>query len=535
MASLRRHSAIILTTIALGGCTTFNPAQDRLAIESLLAERGAGELGWESNGAQDTALMSELDSDGMTLDLAIKTAMVRSPQLQEVYGQLGLARADVLDAIQIANPRIGVSSLALQDGPGSQFSAGIAQPLVDLLTLPAKSRLAHLDYERARYAVAGSIYGVSLDVEAAWYQFIAAQQIATMRGAVADALQASADLAQRFYDAGNITELQLNQEKAAATEARIDAVSAKAASRVARLALNNELGLTGKTAEWTSSASLALPVAIEDDPALLQQMADASSLELLAARKGAKVAERAATIVKRFRLLGATTIGYDRERETDRSIIKGPTLDLELPIFNQGGARVARAEAQLRLARARLARLELSSINGVALGSEKVRVLSEIVTDYRSALVPQREIVANQSQLEQNYALIGQFEVLQARTRQYDAYQGLIEALRDYWLARVELTRLVGTRLPSDAEPQQNMVSAEAYLTPPPEPAGPSGHHHGGGLPEPGAPPEPTPPVHDHGGQRTPAPSRPAEAPADQSSPQAGTPPPAEHHHGDDK
>ncbi|MGQ7385787.1 TolC family protein, partial [Streptococcus suis] len=141
---------------------------------------------------------------------------------QQIYGELGLARADVLDAVQVANPRISLSSLALAGGPGSQFVFGVAEPLVDLLTLPAKARLARLDYERARYEVAASILGVSLDVEAAWYRYVGAQQVAEMRAAVADGLQVSADLAQRFYDAGNITELQLNREKAAASQARIE-------------------------------------------------------------------------------------------------------------------------------------------------------------------------------------------------------------------------------------------------------------------------------------------------------------------------
>ncbi len=122
----------------------------------------------------------------MTVDLAVRAAMLKSPQLQQVYGQLGLARADVLEAIQVANPQIGVSSLALEGGPCSQLVTGVAVPLVDLLTLPARSKLAHSDYERARYEVAASILGVSLDVESAWYRHVAAHQVAMMRKAVGD-------------------------------------------------------------------------------------------------------------------------------------------------------------------------------------------------------------------------------------------------------------------------------------------------------------------------------------------------------------
>ena len=506
-------AAIVLAAAALAGCTTLDVSQDKPAIERLLAERGAANLGWQNNAAAESdAAMAGILAKPMTVDLAVRAAMLKSPQLQQVYGELGLERADVLEAIQVANPHISVSSLALAGGPGSQLSTGIALPLVDLLTLPARSRLAHTDYERARYEVAASILGVTLDVESAWYQYVAAHQVALMRKAVADALRISADLAQRFFDAGNITQLQLNREKAAATEAGIDAARASVAERLARLELNGLIGLSGPQTQWSSDAALPLPMAVEDDPAELQRIAGSTSLERLAARQGAAVAASAASITRRFRLLGATTIGYDRERETDRSVIRGPTLDLELPIFNQGGARVARAEARLQIARARLARIELSNANAVALGAERVRVLSEIVGDYRSALVPERETVAAQSQLEQNFALIGQFEVLQARTQQYDAYQGLIEAVRDYWLARTDLTRLIGSRLPSDATARVGQVSAAEYLTPPPAPTMDHSAHGG----------------HDHSKMVMPAASP---APVEPSKAPPKAPTPSEHQH----
>lgn len=486
--------------LALGGCASFNPGDDRPAVELLLTNRGAAELGWEANGAPESdERVRQWLGQPMTAESTVKVAMAKSPRLQQVYGELGLARADVLDAIQVSNPRVGLSSLALANGPGSQFIFGVAAPLVDLITLPAKARLAGIEYERARYEMAAAILGVSLDVEAAWYNYVSAQQVADMRGAVADTLQVSADLAQRFYDAGNITEIQLNREKAAASQARIEAARAKVTARLARLGLNSLMGLSGTDGEWTSAEVLPLPVANEDDPAELQRMAREGSLELLAARKGAAVAEGAARITRSFRLLGTTDIGFDRERETDRSRIRGGTLDIELPVFNQGGSRVARADARLRLARARLRQLELATGNAVVLGEERVRVLAQVVDIYRQALVPEREIVASRSQLEQNYALIGEFEVLLAKTQEYDAYQGLFEAVRDYWLARVELMRLVGGRLPSEAQAKQ-LTPATAEIVPRLDAAEPvtEHHHHGDAAPEP-VPEEPPAEHHHHG------------------------------------
>ena len=44
------------------------------------------------------------------------------------------------------------------------------------------------------------------------------------------------------------------------------------------------------------------------------------------------------------------------------------------------------------------------------------------------------------------------FEALQAKREQYDAYGEYIEAVRDYWLARVALRLALGGALPDDAQ-----------------------------------------------------------------------------------
>lgn len=462
-----RLALIVGLAASLTACATLDPAQDTARLNQLLTERGAPVLGWERDpGFDEAAAIQAWLGEPMTADRAARMAMLRSPRLQQQYGELGLARADILEAIEIANPRIGLSRLDVENGPGAQTSYGLALPLVDLLVLPSRVRLARLQFDQARFEIASAVLDVSLDVEAAWYSYVGAEQVAQMRAAVADALKTSADLSQRYFDAGNITELQLNRELAAATEARIDAARARVSARLARLDLNTLIGLRGAETEWSTDNVLPLPVAREDDPAKLRQMADINNLNLLAARQGVTIRSSAAGMTRAFRFLGDTSIGYEHEDEVDSSQISGPTLDLELPIFNQGQARVARADAEVRLARARLAQLELLSGNGIDLASERVRVLSDIVRIHREALIPQRETVVARSQEEQNFMLIGVFEVIQAKTQEHDAYQSYLESVRDYWLARVDLMRLVGARLPSEAQIETNTETVADILAP---------------------------------------------------------------------
>lgn len=568
----RPAALAVALSLALSGCASLASRPGDTDINALLAERRGPQVEWSAVGqppAEQQAIDQWLGAP-MTAEAAVRVAMLRSPRLQQEYARLGLARADVLEAVQVANPTLSLSRSYLDPGSGYNRLAGLTLPLADLLVLPARTRLAHAEYERAKLEIAGAVLNVAADVEAAWYTYVGAQQVADMRTAVAGGADAAAELAQRFFDAGNISELQLKQEQAAASEARIIAARARAEAGRARLTLNTLLGLSGEDAAWATSDRLPMPVGAEDDPQQLAELARTSSLELLAARQQADILMDALGITRKLRWLGGSEIGYERERDADGTRLRGPTLDLELPIFNQGQAKLARAEALLAEARARVAQAELGVDNAVRLGAEQVRELSQVVAIHREALIPQREKVVERSQQEQNFMLIGVFELIQAKVQEYNAYESYLEAVRDYWLARVELMRAVGQRLPSDAAIGDRTPSVQDILTPSAQEAMPgmdhSGHdmssmptapadamegmdHSGMDMPaKPGASAAPTPvPTDamegmDHSGMDMSAkPAAPAPAPSDAmegmdhsrmdmpATPPAATPPPVDH------
>lgn len=441
----------LAVTVLLAGCAATPPVQDIPQINKMLADRGSPTIRPDDAG-RDALLISGWLAEPMTAQRAVQVALLRSPRLQQEYARLGLARADVMEAVQIANPRLSLSTLALGGGSGSQFSIGIAMPLVDLLVLPTRAKLARSAFERVKLDMAATVLSVSLDVEQDWYEYVAAQQVAQMRQAVAAGLATNSELAKRFFDAGNISELQLKREEAAAVEARIAAARAQVAARTARLKLNLVIGLSGKEADWQTSDRLPLPVDREDDPSELVRLASNARLELLSAHRDVEILAEIAEISRSFRLIGGTEFGYEREREVDGSVIRGPSLQIELPIFNQGGARVARASAHLKQARARLSELQLETDQGIRFGSERVQVLGDIVRTHRDALIPARETIVARSQQQQNFMLIGVFELIQAKAQEYDAYQAYLESIRDYWVARLDLMRVVGSRLPSELQ-----------------------------------------------------------------------------------
>jgi hypothetical protein len=119
--------------------------------------------------------------------------------------------------------------------------------------------------------------------------------------------------------------------------------------------------------------------------------------------------------------------------------------------------------------------------------------------------------------------LIGVFELIQAKVAEYDAYQAYLEAVRDYWLARVELARVVGQRLPSDTGIDARTPSLEEILGPEEAPA--MDHSAHGGMDH---------SMHegmDHSGHDMPAKAEPADVP-EESDDDTSSDQHDHHHHG---
>jgi cobalt-zinc-cadmium efflux system outer membrane protein len=456
----------MLLGVALAGCARLPVDSGRSDVTTLV--RAHGQEGSAAGDLEATRLLlAELAGRPLTRTDAVRLTLINNPKVTAEYARLGFAAAEVYDAGRLSNPTLSASVLVPDvGGEANQVGFGLAQNFTNLLLLPSRKRFAEGEFERIKQAVAAKVLNSAADAEAAYYRLVGAWQIAAMREAVGRATQAAADLAQRFFEAGNISRLELALQQAAASQGQIDVADARAKVTEARYALNRQMGLSATEDHWKILDRMPAPLVDEDSAPELLSLADASRLDLAAARQRVSLLADALGVTRRFRLLGEFEAGVETEREPDRSRITGPTLSLELPIFNQGRGRVARAEAALQEAEADLRELEVSISNGVQRAAADVAVAKARAEHYRTSLIPLREAIVARTQEELNYMLEGQFQLLLVKQQEYDAYQGYLEAVRDYWLARVELAREVGTVLPSSAGIGEVTLDADTLIQP---------------------------------------------------------------------
>jgi len=474
-----RRALVIAMLTSMSGCATMPHEHALSELHALVDQRSGGEHTWTTERdteAQTAVQVQTILSQPLTADAAVQIALLRNPRMKSEYARLGIAQADVYEASRLSNPTLSITALHHAGDP-TKFEGGLTANFAELLMLPGRKRLAVGEYARTQESIGAAILNLATDTRATWYSYIGAHQVAAMRSAVATAAQTSAELAAKFFEAGNISVLQCKLEEAAATQARLQAIRASAEATRARSALNGLMGLSGDATQWTAADRLPAVLAQDESSEILKPLAHQQRLDLAAAKQAVTSLEQSLDVTKRYRLLGKVDVGIAGERETDRTKLYGPSLSLQLPIFNQGQGAVTRASAQLDDALARVQSLELEIDNTVALGVDRVAATRKIAEDYRMALIPQRETILARTQEQQNYMLIGVFELLLAKQQEFDAYQGYLEAVRDYWLARVDLMRAVGAHLPSDSASTESTVGPDELLHPPADTSMQHMHH----------------------------------------------------------
>jgi cobalt-zinc-cadmium efflux system outer membrane protein len=469
MTIYNRSVWLPVVALQLAGCASLPADRGYSTTAELVESRTGVRPAWSFDTSTSQAV--GLPTGPLTVEEAVRWSLLNSPRVRAAEARLGFGRAQLEAARRVSNPTFGYGELYVRDGDGEQITRSYTFGLTDLLMLSARTRLATGELDRQGQLAAVELLDHCLAVEVAWYDAVATAQIVRLRESIATAADSSAQLAQRFLDAGNMDRLSYSTQRAAAAEAHIDLLRARDEARRARAELAALLALPTDAA-WSTLDELPPPAPVQLDPDRIVQLALEQRLDLAAARRTVSLREDALGVVRRWRWLGSVEVGHEHESEVDGGVIRGPSLSIELPIFNQGQGAVAEAQAELVDARAHLDELVLGVEREARLGIESLAGAHAIAEHYRTELLPPREEIVERTQERVNFMLTGVFELISVKKEQYDAYEGYLAAVRDYWVRRARLRSLAGGRLPD--EPATEPPAAPA--------AEPATHDHAGDM-----------------------------------------------------
>ena len=480
-----KSSFVLTTTLSAAlaaGCASVPPKGGFADVQRMVGQRTGLTVHWDQGTPEDQAVKDRIQSllqEPLIAETAVQIALLNNRTLQATYEELGIAQADLVQAGLLHNPVFIGSWRSSSHTSVLNSEYALAQNFLDLFLLPLRKKLAAAQFEQAKLRVSDAVLGFSVQVRTAYYTLQGAEQVHTMRQTVMQAADAARELAERQHKAGNINDLELATRQGAFQQARLELAQSEVAAQLARERLHQLLGFAEASMAWRLVDQLpALPSA---DPVLdnLETLALTQRLDLAATQRSVDILARARTVT-RLGLVPVVDVGVDAEHDLDHAWVSGPTLDVEVPIFDQRQAARARINAQLRQAQQQLVALEAEIRSEVRSGITRLKAARQTAEWYQQDLIPTRERIVAETQKHVNYMLLGVFQLLQAKRDEVNADREHVEALRDYWIAFAELERAVGGRLPL---PEEGAASSAVQSPEQEVPGTPHQHRYGGETP----------------------------------------------------
>jgi len=445
----RRLALALGSAALLAGCASVAPEQAIAPVQAAV-QRHAGQalMAWPDASAPSDAARARIDqllAAPLSIDGAAELALLNHRGLQAALAELGIAQAEAVQAARWPNP--GFTLSRTRSGTQVEWERGLHFGLGRLLLMPLARALEDERLARAQTRTALQVLEQVSATRRAWVEAVAAQEALRYRRQVAEAAQAGAELAARMRAAGNFNRLAQAREQAFEADAALQLARAERHATATRERLLRALGLWGDQA-GDGPGGLRLPERLPDLPATpaapfdrpdLEAVALAQRLDVQLAREDTERAERLLGLTRGSRFVTALEVGGTRSSNSEGERSRGWEVGLELPIFDPGDARIARAEQTLAAARHRRAEVAINARSELREAWSQYRHAGDIARHLQTEVLPVAQRVSAENLLRYNGMLIGVFELLADARAQIGAVQAALDARREFWLADADL------------------------------------------------------------------------------------------------
>lgn len=431
---------VVLASAVLAGCASFSPDAGFSSIESAAKEKLGKDVRWVRSDADADAIdrrVQELLAKPLSVDDAVQVALLNNRGLQARFQDLGITEAEVVQAGRLPNP--GFTFGRLRQGDEIELERGLHLNLARLLTLPMVSRLEARRFEQVKREVTMDVLSHAAEARKAYFQALAAEETVRYMRQVKQTAEASAELARRMEQVGNFSKLARAREQAFYADASLGLARADQVQRATRERLVRLLGV------WGHQTQFQLPERLPDLPAEARNQPDIEAvamsqrLDVQAAKLGAERTAKNLGLTRTTRFINVLELGLVRNTSNEAPRQTGWEIGLELPLFDWGGARVARAEAIYMQALHRAAETAINARSEVREAYGNYRSAYDIARHQRDEIVPLKKRISEEQGLRYNGMIIGVFELLADARSQITSVNAYIESLRDFWLAQSDL------------------------------------------------------------------------------------------------
>ena len=443
---LRSVYALLGCAILLGGCRTFSPDggmgpvanivganlnKDVIAVRTIDDEKRVRQA------------VNSLLSRPLTPDAAVQIAILNNRGLQAAYNELGIA-----EAVAVANSRPPAPSFSISNVSTAlelDIERQVIVTILGLITQPARSRIAADRFAQAQLQAALETLRVAVETGRSYYRAVAARETVAVLTQFKSAAEASAQLATHLGETGALNQLDQARQQVFYADLTAQLAAAQQRAMVEREQLVRSMGLWGYNVDFKLPATLpALPPKPRALAAVEQEAMD-RRVDLQIARIEVEALAKSYGLTRRTHFInvleasGISKTQKDKGSGEPHSDGGGFNIEFQVPIFDFGRPRVKEAEQRYMQAVNLLAAQAIDARSEAREAYRSYRATYDIAGHFRREVLPLRQIIFDQSQLQANAMLIDVFSLLTEARERIAANVSAIEAKRNFWLAHTDL------------------------------------------------------------------------------------------------
>jgi cobalt-zinc-cadmium efflux system outer membrane protein len=419
--------------------------------------------------ATDPALRAEAEqeiarllAEPLTAEKASRIAVLNNPDFLAALASLAISKAELTQAGLLPNPGVRVIRSREEDGYSTELDFSLN--LFNLIFLSQNKAIAAQQAEQQQQQVALQLVDLLTQSRSAFIEAVVAQQRFSYLQTVQEAIDASAELANRMYQVGNYSELQQARQLKFAAQIRLQLAKTEQQQQQSREQLYLLLGINPATPLQLPAYLPAIPgtLPLQDN---LEQQALAQRLDLQQAKARLNQLELQLGFEKNSRFVRglsaeiAGSVQHSEEREV--------ALGVELPLFDSGSARISKAEAQYKQAWWQTKALEQKALSEVRQAWALHQSSYQIARHYQDQLVPLAQKINQQNVLRYNGMLIGVFELIADTQAQVETVTGQMTAQRDFYLSELRLQQSLwgspSLQQPTDSDSTSSPATAAGH------------------------------------------------------------------------
>jgi len=439
-------SPFIFCGLFLAGCSVRSSDSSFETVRSVIEERIPEKIVWrEGVEAIKAKLLQEIEQEGLTQEKAVQLALINNPNLFAYYENLELGYADLLEASLMQNPFFSASVRFPSQSSyrlNNLFDAAIN--FLDLFLIPLRKRAAEAEIKVIESQVGQKVLDLVKEVQISWLELKALEIQLKEEEERVELKQLAADLADLQNKVGNINALSARSREIDYENAVENLKGLEADLESAKEKMNRALGLFGKevfwqmTGEFNRAQESDLP-----DVYQMEQAAVENRLDIEAIRGEVHaIAQRAK--LKAWWTYSNLLIGVSSEMQPEGFTTTGPSIDLQVPIFNHGQGEKKRYHALLEQAQKRLLSKAVQSCSEVREFFKTASKYQSQLEDLEKRILPHIDQQIETGQSHYNVMTLGAYALLDLKENEIQAKLEHLQALKHYKKARIELLHAVG-------------------------------------------------------------------------------------------